>query len=136
MVRQSGSFAPGGYGGASGVSEAQTRPGVRALPAGIWALGFVSMLMDVSSEMIHALLPVYLVTVMGASMVMVGIIEGVAEAAAAITKVFSGALSDWLGKRKLLAVIGYGLAALTKPVFPLAASVDWLVAARFVDRPQ
>jgi MFS family permease len=92
--------------------------------------------MDVSSEMIHALLPIYLVTVMGASMVMVGIIEGVAEAAAAITKVFSGALSDWLGKRKLLAVIGYGLAALTKPVFPLAASVDWLVAARFVDRPQ
>jgi MFS family permease len=113
-----------------------TPASLRSIPSGIWALGFVSLLMDVSSEMIHALLPIYLVTVMGASMVMVGIIEGVAEAAAAITKVFSGALSDWLGKRKLLAVIGYGLAALTKPVFPLAASVDWLVAARFVDRPQ
>ncbi|MDX8482423.1 MFS transporter [Mesorhizobium sp. VK24D] len=107
---------------------------LRTIPAGIWALGFVSLLMDVSSEMIHALLPIYLVTVMGASMVTVGTIEGIAEATAAITKVFSGALSDWLGKRKLLAVIGYGLAALTKPVFPLASSVGWLVAARFVDR--
>ncbi|RAZ91038.1 MFS transporter [Mesorhizobium hawassense] len=104
------------------------------IPAGIWALGFVSLLMDVSSEMIHALLPIYLVTVMGASMVTVGTIEGIAEATAAITKVFSGALSDWLGKRKLLAVIGYGLAAFTKPVFPLASSIGWLVAARFVDR--
>jgi MFS family permease len=104
------------------------------IPRGIWALGFVSLLMDVSSEMIHALLPVYLVTVMGASMVTVGIIEGVAEATASIVKIFSGALSDWLGKRKLLAAIGYGLAAFTKPVFPLAASVSWLVAARFVDR--
>ncbi|MGX8012353.1 MFS transporter [Mesorhizobium sp. ORM8.1] len=107
---------------------------LRTIPAGIWALGFVSLLMDVSSEMIHALLPIYLVTVMGASMVTVGTIEGIAEATAAITKVFSGALSDWLGKRKLLAVIGYGLAALTKPVFPLASSIGWLVAARFVDR--
>ncbi|MCH4559179.1 MFS transporter [Mesorhizobium jarvisii] len=107
---------------------------LRTIPAGIWALGFVSLLMDVSSEMIHALLPIYLVTVMGASMVTVGMIEGVAEATAAITKVFSGALSDWLGKRKLLAVIGYGLAAITKPVFPLASSVGWIMAARFVDR--
>lgn len=111
-----------------------TRTRLGTIPAGIWALGFVSLLMDVSSEMIHALLPVYLVTVMGASMVTVGTIEGIAEATAAITKVFSGALSDWLGKRKLLAVIGYGLAALTKPVFPLASSIGWLVAARFVDR--
>ncbi|WP_374991534.1 MFS transporter [Bradyrhizobium sp. LHD-71] len=92
------------------------------------------MLMDISSEMIHALLPVYLVTVLGASMVTVGLIEGIAEATASITKIFSGALSDWLGKRKLLAVIGYGLAAFTKPVFPLAPSIGWLVAARFVDR--
>lgn len=104
------------------------------IPKGVWALGFVSMLMDISSEMIHALLPVYLVTVLGASMVTVGFIEGIAEATASITKIFSGALSDWLGKRKLLAVIGYGLAAFTKPVFPLAPSVDWLIAARFVDR--
>jgi len=92
------------------------------------------MLMDISSEIIHALLPVYLVTVLGASMVTVGFIEGIAEATASITKVFSGALSDWLGKRKLLAAIGYGLAALTKPIFPLAPSVCWLVAARFIDR--
>ena len=100
----------------------------------MWALGFVSLLMDTSSEIIHALLPVYLVTALGASMVTVGFIEGIAEATASITKVFSGAISDWLGKRKLLAVIGYGLAALTKPIFPLAPSVGWLFAARFIDR--
>jgi MFS family permease len=107
---------------------------LREIPGGIWALGFVSMLMDISSEMIHALLPVYLVTVLGTSMVTVGVIEGIAEATASITKIFSGALSDWLGKRKLLAVLGYGLAAFTKPAFPLAPSVSWLIAARFVDR--
>jgi MFS family permease len=77
---------------------------------------------------------VYLVTVLGTSMLTVGFIEGIAEATASITKVFSGALSDWMGKRKLLAVIGYGLAAFTKPIFPLAGSVSWLVAARFIDR--
>ena len=107
---------------------------LRRLPRGIWALGLVSLWMDVSSEMIHALLPVYLVSAMGASMVAVGFIEGLAESTAAITKVFSGALSDWLGKRKVLAVAGYGLAALTKPVFPLAPTIGWLVGARFVDR--
>ena len=104
------------------------------LPRGIWVLGFVSMLMDISSEMIHALLPVYLVTVLGASTLTVGFIEGLAEATASITKIFSGALSDWLGRRKLLAALGYGLAALTKPLFPLAPSGGWLVAARFSDR--
>lgn len=106
----------------------------RQIPKGVWALGFVSLLMDVSSEMIHALLPVYLVVGLGASALTVGIIEGIAEATASITKIFSGALSDRLGKRKVLATVGYGLAAFTKPVFPLAASVAWLVAARFVDR--
>ncbi|MFB9979247.1 MFS transporter [Mesorhizobium kowhaii] len=106
----------------------------REIPAGIWALGFVSLLMDVSSEMIHALLPVYMVTVLGTSALTVGMIEGVAEATASITKMFSGALSDWLGKRKLLAALGYGLAAFTKPIFPLAPSVGWLIAARFIDR--
>ncbi|WP_395539518.1 MFS transporter [Neotabrizicola sp. sgz301269] len=110
------------------------RGGWRGLPAGIWALGFVSMLMDVSSEMIHALLPAYLTLGLGASALAVGVIEGIAEATAAITKVFSGALSDWLGRRKGLAALGYGLAALTKPVFPLAPSLGWVVAARFVDR--
>lgn len=104
------------------------------LPTGIWVLGFVSMLMDISSEMIHALLPIYMVTVLGTSALSVGIIEGIAEATASITKIFSGALSDWLGKRKLLAALGYGLAAFTKPIFPLAASIEWLIAARFIDR--
>lgn len=107
---------------------------LRAIPPGIWALGFVSMLMDISSEMIHALLPIYLVTVLGASATTVGAIEGIAEATASVTKVFSGAISDWIGKRKLLAVLGYGLAAITKPVFPLAPTVGWLFAGRFIDR--
>jgi MFS family permease len=92
------------------------------------------MFMDISSEMIHALLPVYMVTVLGTSALAVGVIEGIAEATASITRIFSGALSDWLGKRKLLAALGYGLAAFTKPIFPLAASVQWLIAARFIDR--
>ena len=107
---------------------------LRSIPAGIWALGFVSMLMDISSEMIHALLPIYLVTMLGASATTVGAIEGIAEATASVTKVFSGAISDWIGKRKLLAVLGYGLAAVTKPVFPLAPTVGWLFTARFIDR--
>ncbi len=105
-----------------------------ALPRAIWAIGFVSMFMDISSEMIHALLPAYLTTVLGASMMSVGLIEGIAEATASITKLFSGALSDWFGKRKLLAVIGYGLAAFTKPIFPLATTIGWIITARFVDR--
>jgi MFS family permease len=90
--------------------------------------------MDLSSEMIHALLPLYLVSVLGASMLTVGMIEGVAEAIAMVTKIFSGALSDYIGKRKLLAAFGYGLAAFTKPIFPLAPTIGWLVTARFVDR--
>ncbi len=113
---------------------AEARYRLRDIPAGVWALGFVSMLMDVSSEMIHALLPIYLVTVLGTSALTVGVIEGIAEATASIIKVFSGALSDWLGRRKLLAVLGYGLAAFTKPIFPLASTIGWLVAARFIDR--
>ena len=124
-----------------GSTETQTKPADgergsywRDIPAGIWALGFVSMLMDISSEMIHALLPVYMVTVLGTSALTVGIIEGIAEATASVTKLFSGALSDWLGQRKWLAALGYGLAASTKPIFPLAATVEWLVAARFIDR--
>jgi MFS family permease len=106
----------------------------RALPAGIWALGFGSLFMDSSSELIHSLLPVFMVTTLGASMITVGIIEGVAEATAAVMKVFSGALSDYLGKRKFLMVFGYALAAFTKPIFPLATSVNWVFTARFVDR--
>ena len=104
------------------------------IPRSVWALGLVSLCMDTSSEMIHALLPVFLVTVLGTSVTAVGFLEGIAEAIASITKVFSGALSDWLGKRKLLTVIGYGLAALTKPVFALAPTAAWVFAARFTDR--
>jgi MFS family permease len=106
----------------------------RDVPKSVWALGFVSLLMDVSSELIHSLLPVFLVTVIGTSVAVVGLIEGVAEATAAITKVISGALSDRIGKRKLLVGIGYGLAAVTKPVFPLASTAWQVLAARFVDR--
>ena len=103
------------------------------LPKGVWALGFVSLFMDASSELVHSLLPALFVS-LGVSMAAVGFIEGVAEATASITKLFSGAISDWLGKRKLLAIIGYGLAAITKPLFPLAHSVEVLFAARFIDR--
>ncbi|WP_316204691.1 MFS transporter [Bradyrhizobium sp. SZCCHNS3004] len=106
----------------------------RDVPTTVLMLGLVSLLMDISSELIHALLPAFLVTTMGASTVIVGLIEGVAEATAAITKVFSGALSDWIGKRKLLVGLGYGLAAATKPVFPLASTAWQVLAARIVDR--
>ena len=106
----------------------------RAVPRTVWALGFVSLFMDVSSEMIHAFLPVFLVSTLGASAALVGLIEGLAEATASVTKVFSGALSDWFGRRKLLAVIGYALAVLTKPVFALAITPLEVLAARFVDR--
>jgi MFS family permease len=106
----------------------------RDVPGGIWALGFVSLLMDISSEMIHALLPVYLLTVVGASPLAIGAFEGVAESTASITKAFSGALSDWLGNRKALAAIGYGLGAVTRPIFALAPTIGWLMAARFIDR--
>lgn len=107
---------------------------LRGLPTGIWALGLVSLFMDISSELIHALLPVYLTVGLGTSALAVGVIEGIAQATAAITKVFSGALSDRIGRRKELAALGYGLAALTKPIFPLATSLGWVVAARFIDR--
>jgi len=104
------------------------------LPGSIWVLGFVSLFMDISSELVHSLLPIFMTTVLGASMVTVGIIEGVSEGIAATTKVFSGVISDYFRKRKLLVVIGYGLGALTKPVFPLATSIGWVFGARFVDR--
>jgi MFS family permease len=105
-----------------------------SIPSGVWALGFVSMFMDISSEMVHSLLPVYLVSVLGASALTVGFIEGLAEATSQIVKIFSGALSDVLGKRKALAAFGYGLSACTKPIFPLASAVGWVVVARFIDR--
>ena len=104
------------------------------IPAGIWVLGFVSMLMDVSSEMIHSLLPLFMVTTLGASAFAVGMIEGLAESTALIVKVFSGTLSDYLGKRKGLAVFGYALGALSKPLFALAPTVGIVLTARLLDR--
>lgn len=100
----------------------------------VWALGFVSLFMDISSEIIHSLLPVFLVSIIGASVQTVGLIEGMAEATAMVTRVFSGSLSDWLGKRKGLAVVGYGLGALSKPLFALASSSSTVFSARFIDR--
>ena len=104
------------------------------IPPAIWALGFVSLLMDISSELIHSLLPVFMLTVLGMSMISIGLIEGVAEATALIVKVFSGALSDYWGKRKPLAVLGYGLGALSKPLFALAGGPGLIVTARLIDR--
>jgi MFS family permease len=108
--------------------------GYSALPHGIWALGLGAMFMDMSSELVHSLLPVFMASVLGASMVTIGLVEGTAEATAAITKMFSGAISDYVGKRKFLVVMGYGLATMTKPIFPLANSIVWVMASRFIDR--
>lgn len=104
------------------------------IPRGIWVLGFVSMLMDISSEMIHSLLPLFLVGSLGLSVLMVGLIEGLAEATALIVKVFSGALSDYIGKRKGLAVLGYAIGALTKPLFAIASGAGLVITARLLDR--
>jgi MFS family permease len=104
------------------------------VPRTVWVLGFVSLFMDISSEMVHSLLPVFMVTSLGASALAIGLVEGVAEATALIVRVFSGTLSDYLGRRKPLAVAGYGLGALSKPLFALALSVQWVFVARFMDR--
>jgi MFS family permease len=109
-------------------------PNPPALPRAIWVLGFVSMLMDISSEMVHSLLPMFLVSSLGVSVIVVGLIEGIAESTALVVKVFSGVLSDHFRKRKGLAVLGYALGALTKPAFALAHGAGMVVAARFVDR--
>lgn len=104
------------------------------MPRSVIALGFVSLFMDTSSEIIHSLLPSFLVTVLGVSALSVGIIEGIAEATTSIAKIFSGAISDWIGKRKPLVLLGYGVAALTKPLFPLSTGAGLVLTARFIDR--
>ena len=114
--------------------DAAPRPPRTALPAGIWVLGFVSLLMDISSEMIHSLLPLFMVGTLGASALAVGLIEGLAESTALVVKVFSGALSDWLGRRKGLGLLGYALGALSKPLFALAGGLGAVVTARLIDR--
>ncbi|MGH6735237.1 MAG: MFS transporter [Methyloceanibacter sp.] len=113
--------------------SAGTTPRSR-LPGTVWALGFTSLFMDISSELIHGLLPLFLMVSLGASATALGIVEGIAEATAYITRVFSGWLSDTLQRRKALAVVGYGLAAVTKPLFPLANAVWLVLVARFIDR--
>ncbi|MDO8773995.1 MAG: MFS transporter [Burkholderiaceae bacterium] len=107
---------------------------LRQIPSSIWVLGFVSMLMDISSEMIHSLLPLFMVTTLGTSAFAVGLIEGLAESTALMVKVFSGALSDYLGKRKGLALLGYALGALTKPLFAMASTTGIVLTARLLDR--
>lgn len=114
--------------------QSMHKKSLQGMPAGIWVLGFVSMLMDISSEMIHSLLPMFLMTTLGMSALLIGLIEGIAESTALIVKVFSGALSDYLGRRKGLAVLGYGLGAASKPLFALANGVGLVVFARFIDR--
>ena len=104
------------------------------IPLSIWMLGFVSLLMDISSEMIHSLLPLFMATTLGASALTIGLIEGGAEATALMVKIFSGMLSDYMGKRKWLAVTGYALAAITKPVFAIASSSSAILGARLMDR--
>lgn len=113
-------------------SRSDHRPG--QIPSGVWALGFVSLLMDVSSEMIHSLLPLFMVTVLGTGAIAVGVVEGLAESLALIVKIFSGALSDYLGRRKPLALFGYALGAFTKPLFAMASGLGLVLAARLLDR--
>ncbi|MEQ1636556.1 MAG: MFS transporter [Methylococcales bacterium] len=107
---------------------------LKQIPGSIWILGFVSLLMDISSEMVHSLLPLFMVTTLGMNVFVVGVIEGLAEATALIVKIFSGMLSDYLGKRKSLAVAGYAMGALTKPLFALALSGSMVLTARLIDR--
>ena len=107
---------------------------MQKIPRGVWVLGFVSLFMDVSSEMIHALLPLFLVGTLGASATLLGLIEGIAEATAQIMKLFSGLISDRFGNRKMLALAGYGLAAVVKPLFPLAGTATAVFVARLADR--
>jgi MFS family permease len=106
----------------------------RQLPRGVIALGLVSLFMDTSSELIHSLLPAYMVSTLGLTVLTVGLIEGIAESTAAITKIFAGVISDWIGRRKPLVLLGYGIAALTKPLFPLANGAPMVLTARFLDR--
>ena len=113
--------------------KASTHP-LSHVPSGVWVLGFVSMLMDISSEMIHSLLPLFMVTTLGSSAAAVGLVEGLAESTALVVKVFSGALSDYVGKRKGLTALGYALGAITKPLFALASTTGVVLTARLLDR--
>ena len=114
--------------------ESRADHALRQIPSGIWVLGFVSLLMDISSEMIHSLLPLFMVTILGTGTIAVGLVEGLAESLALVVKVFSGTLSDYWGRRKGLALFGYALGAFTKPLFAVASGLDLVLTARLVDR--
>lgn len=114
--------------------DSQMERSLRQIPSGVWVLGFVSLLMDISSEMIHSLLPLFMVTILGTSAMAVGLVEGLAESLALVVKVCSGTLSDYWGKRKGLAVFGYALGAFTKPLFAVASGMDLVLTARLLDR--
>ena len=116
------------------MNKPEQRSVLRQIPPGVWVLGFVSLLMDISSEMVHSLLPMFMVTTLGVSVFTVGLIEGLAESTALIVKIFSGAFSDYLGKRKGLAVFGYALGAMTKPLFAVASTTGIVITARLLDR--
>ncbi len=116
------------------MTKTTTGSTLRQIPLAVWMLGFVSLLMDISSEMIHSLLPLFMVSVLGASALTVGLVEGLGEATALVVKVFSGALSDYLGRRKGLALFGYALGALTKPLFAIAGTTGTVLTARLLDR--
>ena len=105
---------------------------IKKLPRNVWAVGFTSFFMDISSEMIINVLPLYLANVLGVRTGAIGFIEGVAESLASLLKLFSGWLSDRLRARKWLAVAGYGLSALTRPFFYFANSLAFVAAARWV----
>jgi len=107
---------------------------LKKIPKSIWTLGIVSLFMDISSEIIHSLLPIFMVSILGSSIIAIGIVEGISEATFLLIRIFSGVLSDYLGKRKIISVIGYGISALSKPLFPLANSVSLILIARFFDR--
>ncbi len=116
------------------MADSIVKRGLSVLPRAVWVLGLVSMCMDLSSELVHALLPLYMASALGASVFLIGIIEGFAEALALIVKLFSGVISDVFRRRKPLVLFGYGLAAVSKFAFPLAPSLGWIVGARFADR--
>ena len=116
------------------ITTKHNKSNLNQIPASVWALGFVSMLMGITSELVHNLLPIFMVSTLGGNAFAVGIIEGMAEATALIVKVFSGTLSDYLGKRKMLVVVGYGLGTISKPLFAIASSVSMVFTARLIDR--
>ncbi|NLE45044.1 MAG: MFS transporter [Chloroflexi bacterium] len=114
--------------------QQRDRPAIRSLPRNVWAVSLTSFFMDISSEMVINILPLFLSNVLGVKTNIIGLIEGIAEATASILKVFSGWLSDRLGARKWLAVAGYGLSALAKPFFYIANSWGMVAGVRWADR--